>query len=177
MGLILLARHQQPGFQKRIHGIGTAVVHSVVPMFLRSCSSLLLSFSRVPRSARSFYPYCRSFLSVSHRHMWRLLLLGNLTSLGLACDLPAPSIIESELNESPMRKVQDIFCFAKRSPQVLLEFLGFSWEPREFLEIILCCPPSFCKFSLTEWIEKYTKKFQMYVIYKCVYKRCTVYKK
>lgn len=45
MGLKLLARRHQPGFQKRIHGIEAAVVHSVVPIFLRSRPPSLFSSS------------------------------------------------------------------------------------------------------------------------------------
>lgn len=101
MGLKLLARRHQPGFQKRIHGIEAAVVHSVVPVFLRSRppSPFSSSGSRIP--LHSFHPHCRSFLFVSCRHTWCSPLLGNLTFLGLSRDLLAPSIIESELKESP----------------------------------------------------------------------------
>lgn len=113
MGLIPLARRHQSRFQKRIHGIGAAVVHSVVPIFLRSRPPPPLSFySRAPRS---FHPHCRYVLFLSRRHMWCSPLLAILPLLGSLVTCPL-SIIESELKESPLslpRKLQDIFLFAK----------------------------------------------------------------
>lgn len=61
MGLKLLARRHQPGFQKRIHGIEAAVVHSVVPIFLSEPPSFTVLFlcSRIP--LHSFHPHSPFF--------------------------------------------------------------------------------------------------------------------
>lgn len=89
MGLKLLARRHQPGFQKRIHGIEAAVVHSVVPIFLRSRPPSLFSSSVLVYLSTLSTPIAvLFFLSVAGIRGARP-LLGNLTFLGLSRDLLA----------------------------------------------------------------------------------------
>lgn len=90
MGLKLLARRHQPGFQKRIHGIEAACCTFRRPYLPSEPPSFTVLFlcSRTP--LHSFHPHCRSFLFVSCRHnTWCSPLLGNLTFLGLGRDLLA----------------------------------------------------------------------------------------
>jgi len=125
VGLIPFARRHQSGFQKRIHSIGAAVVHSVVPIFLRSCHPPpLFSFALV---YLVLFTLSRSFLFVSRRHTWCSPLLGNLTSLGLARDLPTPSIIESKLKESSLpKKITRYISLRKQIAANFLEILNIT---------------------------------------------------
>lgn len=103
MRLIPLARRHQSGFQKRIHGIGAAVVHSVVPIFLRSCPfpphvSFALVYLALSTPIVVIFFFSAAGICGARHCLVILPLLGSLVTC-------PPSIIESELKERPPKKI------------------------------------------------------------------------